>query len=116
MLNRYDAGMRDSDKRISYGVRRLSPLLADDMSNGPGAQCCSQFPNFSILNMRDDDDDIGAASFDQIDIWDQYGTSPMILAIAYSMEFWGSHFALDIRKVVPIMIILVISYTPPLPV
>ncbi|CAD0215315.1 hypothetical protein AGRHK599_LOCUS3560 [Rhizobium rhizogenes] len=40
----------------------------------------------------------------------------MILAIAYSMESWGSHFAIDIRKVVPIMIILVVSYTPPLPV
>lgn len=40
----------------------------------------------------------------------------MIFAIAYSMESWVSHFAIDIRKVVPIMIILVVSYTPPLPV
>ncbi|MBO0132900.1 MULTISPECIES: hypothetical protein [Agrobacterium] len=79
--------MHDSDKRISYGVRRLSPLLADDMNNGLGAQCCSQFQIFLILNMRDDDD-IGAVSFEQI----------------------------DIRKVVPIMIILAVSYTIPLPV
>ncbi|CUX55691.1 hypothetical protein YA62_014825 [Agrobacterium sp. LC34] len=79
--------MHDSDKRISYGVRRLSPLLTDDMNNGLGAQFCSQFQIFSILNMRDDDD-IGAVSFEQI----------------------------DIRKVVPIMIILAVSYTIPLPV
>jgi len=57
------------------------------MNNGLGAQFCSQFQIFSILNMRDDDD-IGAVSFEQI----------------------------DIRKVVPIMIILAVSYTIPLPV